>query len=110
MTRPDLIQLYGRTYARTEAAAVVTLFDARGTVSGMYRATAAGVYLSDLQGNERVFIRKDGLGPVSTGKLDDGRRFYMHSTSSLDDRWLGTPESYSATCDGAKQLAATLYA
>lgn len=109
MTRPDLIQLYGRTYARTEAAAVVTLFDARGTVSGMYRATAAGVYLLDLQGKERAFIRKDGLGPVSVGRASDGRRFYMHSTSSLDDQWLGVPESYSATIDGAKQLAASLY-
>ena len=109
MHKPDLIQLYGRTYARTDAAAVATLFDARGTVSGMYRVTAAGVYLLDLQGKERAFVRKDGLGPVSVGRTSNGKRFYMHSTASTDDAWLGTPESYGATRDGAKQLAASLY-
>jgi hypothetical protein len=104
-----MIALYGRTYAASEKEAVASLFNAGGTVNGFYRKAAAGVYLLDLQGNERAFIRKDGLGPVSVGK-HEGKRFYMHSTSSLDDRWLGTPESYSATRDGATQLAASIYA
>jgi hypothetical protein len=104
-----MITLYGRTYAKTDAEAVGSLFNAGGTVNGMYRKERAGVYLLDLQGKERAFIRKDGLGPVSVGRTDDGKRFYMHSTASTDDRWLGTPESYSATIDGAKQLARELF-
>lgn len=105
-----MITLYGRTYAKTDAQAVASLFQPGGTVNGFYRKAPAGVYLLDLQGVERAFIRKDGLGPVSTWRDDTGRRRYAHSTHSLDDRWLGTPESYSATCEGARQLAASIYA
>lgn len=103
-----MIILYGKTYAANDKEAVASLFNAGGTVNGFYRKAKAGLYLSDLQGNERAFIRKDGLGPVSVFK-HEGRRRYMHSTSNRDEAWLGVPESYMATCDGAQELARRLF-
>lgn len=103
-----MITLYGRTYAPNARAVVESLFKGPATHCGTYRKAANGVYLSDLQGNERVFIRKDGLGPVTTFR-HDGKRRYMHSTTSQDDAWLGTPESYSATREGAQAVARALY-
>lgn len=103
-----ILTLYGRTYAPSRAAVVESLFQGPATHSGTYRLTRSGVILSDLTGQERVFIRKDGLGPVTTFR-HDGRRRYMFSTTSRDDAWLGTPESYSATIDGAKAFARALF-
>ena len=109
MQYPDKIKLYGRSYARTERAAVASLFQQGGTVSGFYRATAQGVYLSDLQGQERLFIRRDGLGPVSVSRDDHGRRRYMFAASTADEKTFGIPDSYGAQCDGARALARALY-
>lgn len=99
-----MLSLYGKTYAKNERQAVASLFDAAGTVNGFYKVTRAGVYLSDLQGKERAFIRKDGLGPVAVFMFE-GRRHYMHSHATADEAWLGIPASYSAACDGARALA-----
>jgi hypothetical protein len=103
-----MITLYGRTYAPNKAAVLDSLFKGPATHCGTYRATRAGVILSDLQGQERVFIRKDGLGPVTTFR-HEGKRRYMHSTTSKDDAWLGTPESYTATREGAQAVARALF-
>lgn len=105
MTRPDFISLYGKTYARTATLAAETLFDPKGTCNGIYTADAKGIYFRDLSGKERAFIRADGLGPVSLHRDQAGRLTYMYSTSSDDDRWLGTPDSYGAQCDEARAIA-----
>ena len=105
----EMIKLYGRTYAASNSEAVASLFNAGGTVNGFYRNTKAGIYLSDLQGKERAFIRKDGLGPVSVHMVE-GRRRYMFSTASTDEAWLGVSESYAATRDGAQALARSVFA
>lgn len=109
MQTPDLIQLYGRTYARTKAAAVATLFQPDGTASGFYRVTCQGVYLSDLQGRERLFIRADGLGPVSVSRGEDGRARYMFSAASNDEAAFGIPASVMARDNGARDLARQLF-
>jgi hypothetical protein len=104
-----MIQLYGKTYAANGKEAVSSLFNAGGTVNGFYRKAKAGVYLSDLQGNERAFVCKDGLGPVTVFTAY-GKRHYMRSTADKDEAWLGVPESYGATRDGARALARSLFA
>lgn len=104
-----MLTLYGHSYAKSDRQAVASLFHAGGTVNGLYRVTRSGIYLSDLTGEERAFIRKDGLGPVSVSRRDDGRRVFAFSTSSRDDKWLGRPESYAATCEGARAIADQLF-
>lgn len=103
-----MIHVYGKAYARNQAEVVASLFNQGGTVNGTYRKTAAGIYLSDLTGETRAFIRKDGLGPVSTF-THEGKRRFCHSTTSRDDAWLGVPESYTATIEGAKAVALSMF-
>jgi hypothetical protein len=104
----DKIELYGRTYCKNLAATVETLFTGPRTANGTFRIERAGIVFSDLQGNARAFIRRDGLGPVSIGH-HDGKRFYMHSTAGSENAWLGVPDSYSATITGAQDLARLAY-
>lgn len=103
-----MIILYGKKYAKTEKEFTETLFQADGTANGFYKVLKAGIYLSDMQGNERAFVRHDGLGPVTVAK-HDGKRRYMFSTSTRDEKWLGVPDSYTATVNGAKELARQVY-
>lgn len=104
----DQITLYGRTYCKDLAATVETLFTGPRTANGTFKIERAGIVFSDMQGQARAFIRHDGLGPVSIGH-HDGKRFYMHSTSTRDETWLGVPDSYSATVNGARDLARFTY-
>jgi hypothetical protein len=104
-----MITLYGKKYARNEKEFIGTIFEKDGTANGFYRVLKSGIYLSDMQGNERAFIRKDGLGPVTVSR-HDGKRRYMLSTSTLDEKWMGVPESYMETRDGAQELARSVYA
>jgi hypothetical protein len=104
-----MLTLYGKKYAKNEKEFTGTLFEKDGTANGFYRVLKAGIYLSDMQGNERAFIRKDGLGPVTVFR-HDGKRRYMFSTSTRDEQWLGVPKSYMATREGAQGLARSVYA
>lgn len=104
----DQITLYGRTYCKNLAAALETLFTGPRTANGTFKIETSGIVFSDLRGIPRAFIRHDGLGPVSIGH-HDGKRFYMHSTSTPDETWLGVPESYMATRLGAHDLARTVF-
>lgn len=104
-----MITLYGKKYAANDAEFTSTLFDTGGTANGYYKVRKNGIYLFDMQGNERAFIRKDGLGPVSVTRNHNGKRFYGFSTSTLDERWLGVPDSYSALVKGAEELAGRIY-
>ena len=105
-----MITLYGKKYARNDNEFVGTLFERDGTANGFYKVTKAGIYFSDMQGNERAFIRRDGLGPVTVTKTDKGARFYMFAASSIDEKWLGVPDSYIAHIEGAKELARSVFA
>ena len=52
----------GKKYAKNDSEAVESLFDPAGTVNGFYKRIASSLVLSDLQGRERVFLRRcDGL-------------------------------------------------
>ena len=106
-----MIELYGQKYAKTESEFNDTLFAGGKTANGFYKVTKAGIYLSDMQGNERAFIRKDGLGPVSVSrpKCLDGKRFYSFAASTLDESWLCVPDSYMAKCEGSKALAESVF-
>ena len=105
-----MIELYGKKYAKNEREFTSTLFEPCGTANGFYRKARNGVFLSDMQGQERAFIRKDGLGPVSvTRRKEDNRRVYMFCASTTDKRWLGVPDSYIAHVDGAEALAREVY-
>jgi hypothetical protein len=103
-----MLILYGKKYAKSGKEFADTLFQSNGTANGFYRVLKAGIYFSDMQGNERAFIRRDGLGPVTVHR-HEGKRRYMFSTSTRDEQWLGVPESYTATIEGAKELARHVY-
>ena len=78
----------GKKYAKNDSEAVDSLFDRTGTVNGFYKRTASGLVLSDLQGKERVFVRRsDGL--TVTCKRYNGRLRYAFGLSSLDAQWVG---------------------
>lgn len=104
-----MIELYGKKYAKTESELVGTLFnnDGQGTANGYYKVTGSGVFLSDMQGNRRAFIRSDGLGPVTVTKCN-GKQHFMFSCSTSDAEWLGVPDSYIQEKNGAKELAISL--
>ena len=104
-----MITLYGKKYAKNETQFTETLFQRDGTANGFYKVTKSGIYLSDIQGNERAFVRHDGLGPVTVSR-HDGKRRYSFAASTLDEKWLGVPDSYMAKCDGAANLAKSVYA
>jgi hypothetical protein len=104
-----MITLYGKKYAKNEKQFTETLFQKDGTANGFYKVTKAGIYLSDMQGNERAFIRHDGLGPVTVHR-HNGKRQFMFAASTLDEKWLNVPESYMAKCEGAASLAKSVYA
>jgi hypothetical protein len=99
-----MITLYGKKYAKNDREAIDSLFAPGGTVNGFYKRTSGGIVLLDLQRNERGFVRKDGLGPVSVTRVH-GRRYYMQAASSKDATWLGIPEKYSEAVAGAKAAA-----
>ena len=103
-----MLTLYGKKYAKNKAEFCETLFQRDGTANGFYKVTCSGIIFSDMQGRERVFIRKDGLGPVSVTN-DNGKRRYMFSTATSDESWLGLPESYSAKVDGARDIARQVF-
>ena len=103
-----MISLYGKTYAANDSQAIESLFNRGGTVNGFYKKTRSGVLFSDMQGRERVFIRKDGLGPISVHRYD-GKLRYMFSTATSDESWLGLPDSYIAKCEGARDLARQMF-
>jgi len=105
-----MITLYGKKYTRSAADAVKTLFESDGTANGIYRVAKNGVYLSDLTGQERVFIRKDGFGPVSVSRTENGKRFYLQALASNDEKWVNRPKSYAVMCGEVKSLALSLFA
>ena len=105
-----MVELYGKKYARNGKEAVESLFHPGGTVNGIYKRCKHGVILLDLQGNERVFIRADGAGPVSVHRIEGGRRRYMFACTSTDGAWLGLPASLQARRDGALNLIRQLSA
>jgi len=104
------ITLYGQTYASDTRGAVASLFAGPKTANGTYRKAPGGVYFYRLNGDLAAFIRRDGLGPVSAFKADDGRTVYMHGLASRDERWMTPPASYMATVEAARELARSLFA
>lgn len=105
-----MISLYGKKYAKNDSEFIESLFinDGKGTANGYYKKTAKGIFLLDMQGNRRAFIRRDGLGPVTVTK-NNGKNFYMFSCTSKDQGWLGVPDSYIEEVDGAEQLAKSMF-
>lgn len=103
-----MIELYGKRYAKNSREFTDSLFNPAGTANGFYMVTSAGIYLSDMQGKERAFIRRDGYGPVTVANHEGNRR-YMFAASSLDESWLGVPDSYMAKVKGAEALAAQFF-
>jgi len=100
-----MLRLYGKKYAATESQAIDSLFERDGTVNGLYRLASGGIVLSDLQGRDVAFIRRDGLGPVTVSRDPRGRLRFMHGLDSLSAAWLGLPEKYGDSRDGAKAAA-----
>lgn len=101
-----MLELYGKLYAPHGAPYVDYV---REGLNGTFQKEPGGLVLIDLDGKERAFIRRDGLGPVSLAILSDGSRYYMHATSTKDELWLNTPKSYTAECAGAKEAARAHY-
>lgn len=107
MKKPDFIMLYGRKYARTNAAFIDSLFHKSGTCNGLFSIECGGIIFKDMNGEDVAYIRKDGLGPVTVST--DRPRRYMFGLGSRAETFLGTPESYMATVEGAKQLAHEIF-
>ena len=105
-----MITLYGKKYAKNEREFTSTLFEQGGTANGFYRVTRGGVFISDMQGKERAYIRRDGLGPVSVTRNHEGKRVYMFAASATDEKWLGVPDSYLEHTQGAENLAREVFA
>jgi hypothetical protein len=105
-----MLKLYGKKYAATESQAVDSLFERDGTVNGFYKLASGGIVLSDLQGRDVAFIRRDGLGPVTVSRDTEGRLRFMHGLDSLSAAWLGLPEKYGDASDGAKAAAQAAFA
>ena len=104
-----MLNLYGKRYAKNDQEVIGTLFDAEpNTANGTFRVTGAGIYFSDLQGNERAFIRRDGLGPVSVHR-HQGKMRYMSTTTLLEAEWLGVPPRYMDRIEGANTLAREVF-
>ena len=100
-----MLTFHGKKYAKKSRDVVDSLFERDGaTVNGTYRQTSTGIVLCDLQGDERAFVRRDGLGPVTVHRFE-GRLRYMFGLSSRDSGWLGEPESYTECCEAAQNLA-----
>lgn len=92
-----MITLYGKTYVKPGQPT-----DGH---NGTYRIASDGVRLISLDGAQRVFIRHDGLGPVTVYQQHGNRRwFYMFATSEHDREWLGMPDSYSEQVEGAASV------
>lgn len=108
--KPEFLTLYGKRYARNSRGVVASLFQSGGTANGTFRTTKAGIYFHDMQGQERAFLRRDGVGPVTVSRLDDGRRWYvLAGLCERERQWMNEPESYSARVEGARALAREVF-
>jgi hypothetical protein len=104
-----MLTLFDRTYAKNDAEFIGSLFNTGGTCNGYYAVKSSGIYLSDMQGKRRAFIRRDGLGPVSIHSVN-GRTRYMFAVCTQDEGWLNVPDSYSEQVEGARELACSVFA
>lgn len=82
--------------------------DGQNPVDGYYkRSSLNGVHLYDLQRRLRAYVvcnLKQGYFVVTATEWQGGVR-YMHSTSSIEDVWLGLDKlGYMATHDAVKAL------
>ncbi|MCA3186962.1 MAG: hypothetical protein INH13_25755 [Cupriavidus sp.] len=103
-----MMQAFALKFAKNDREFTESLFNPSGTASGFYKVTRAGIVLMDQHREERAFIRRDGLGPVSLGKAN-GRRVYMLALSTIEGKWLGAPDSYSARKEEAQRIAKALF-
>lgn len=101
-----MIELYGRQYLDLEQPALTQR--ELSQANGFYKIESLGICLYDLSRTERAFIRKNGNGPVSLTRTE-GKRNYKFSTSEKDGAWLGEPSSFTATVQGAKDLAKKVF-
>lgn len=88
-----MIEVNGRKFAKNDAEFVGSLFDPTGTCQGYYSIKKGGkvVVLSDHQRKPRVaaVMTQDGPMLVTCHKRENGRLWYMFSTTSVDEQWLG---------------------
>lgn len=103
------IHLYGKAYAPNGREAVNSLFQPGGTVNGLYKVTRSGIRFYRLNGELVAFVRKDGLGPLSATRLDDGRTWYSYGLSSDAAAWMKEPQSFTERREGARALAASVF-
>jgi hypothetical protein len=72
---------------------------------GFFKTITNGVQLHDLSGKLRAFIvanDRQGHFVVTASTDGTGRAFYMHSTCSTEEKWLGIE------CMGLSQLEQTI--
>jgi len=103
-----MINLYGKSYAKDNRELVSSLFNSGGTANGVYKKTNKGIFLHHHSGDRSVFIRADGLGPVSCHKVE-GRWRYMNSCTIADAEWINKPASYADSCNQAREFAASVF-
>ena len=104
-----MLTLYGKTYMKTARDIPLSPHGiASDSINGTYRVAMNGIYLSDIQGNERAFIRNDGVGPVSISSWRGNCR-RLDILTRRDSAWLGVPDSYLAQTSGTQFLADRIY-
>ena len=105
MHTAQTINLYGHTYAHSDRAMIDPLYHGPDSARGTFTKSHGGIVLHDSHGLPRAYIRADGVGPVTCHRTNEGVLRFMFSTTDADDKFLNTPASYSATVEGARELA-----
>lgn len=84
--------LNGKIYAKNNDEFVSSLFKAGNTCNGFYKKIKNGVKLFDIQNNLKAFVVANAHGErfiVSAGTTSSGKPFYMSSTDTQTEEWLG---------------------
>jgi hypothetical protein len=95
-----MLEFNGRRFAENEREVTDSLFDPRGTVSGMAKRHARRIDLFELNGSLVGAITRNGI--VATAKRrDDGKTWYSYGWPAI----AGEELSLSATRDAIEAIA-----
>ncbi len=86
----DILNVNGAKFARNDSAFTKTLFDCDGTACGLFKVRKRGIEFMKPNGELFAFLVANRFGErffVSAHKVD-GKKHYMHSTTSEANKLL----------------------
>lgn len=97
----------GREYGINEEAVIDSLFNRDGTLDGTYKKYKNRIELTANNGSTIAIgrekgIYKDASSVIISSKGNNG--YYMHSTSSIDDKLFNIPSGLMEKLDNANTL------